>query len=189
MFLERRIYVNLSICSSQVGMDKALNQLSVPLGQLREEVMVCVLITDTVSLHKSLPQRLYACWWLLCVAESAVVCQWSDSGHRQPAVQTGRSTEKEGLPLPPLLFLWLWSFCVALERVGIISHLTVVTYRQVCVLRLIQVVRSVEKIEKILHSQNSKESNSLEISRWGITWTNSAGVTESGKVIYQAIAV
>ena len=29
---------------SQVGMDKALNQLSVPLGQLREEIMVCVLI-------------------------------------------------------------------------------------------------------------------------------------------------
>lgn len=28
----------------QVGMDKALNQLSVPLGQLREEVMVCVVI-------------------------------------------------------------------------------------------------------------------------------------------------
>ena len=25
----------------QVGMDKALNQLSVPLGQLREEVLVC----------------------------------------------------------------------------------------------------------------------------------------------------
>lgn len=36
---------------------------------------------------------------------------------------------------------------------------------QVSVLRLIQVVRSVEKIEKILHSQNSKEANSLE-SRW-----------------------
>lgn len=32
-------------------------------------------------------------------------------------------------------------------------------------LRLIQVVRSVEKIEKILHSQNSKETSSLE-SRW-----------------------
>lgn len=37
---------------------------------------------------------------------------------------------------------------------------------QVCVLRLIQVVSSVEKIEKILHSQSSKESSSLEISRW-----------------------
>ncbi|XP_061646075.1 conserved oligomeric Golgi complex subunit 2 isoform X2 [Phyllopteryx taeniolatus] len=63
-------FVNLS--TNLVGMDKALNQLSVPLGQLREEVMVCVL-------------------------------------------------------------------------------------------RLIQVVRSVEKIEKILNSQNPKESNSLEI--------------------------
>lgn len=38
-------------------------------------------------------------------------------------------------------------------------------FYQVSVLRLIQVVRSVEKIEKILHSQNSKEANSLE-SRW-----------------------
>lgn len=38
-------------------------------------------------------------------------------------------------------------------------------FDQVSVLRLIQVVRSVEKIEKILHSQNSKEANSLE-SRW-----------------------
>lgn len=38
-------------------------------------------------------------------------------------------------------------------------------FHQVSVLRLIQVVRSVEKIEKILHSQNSKEANSLE-SRW-----------------------
>lgn len=37
---------------------------------------------------------------------------------------------------------------------------------QVCVSRLIQVVRSVEKIEKILHSQNSKESSSREINRW-----------------------
>lgn len=41
----------------------------------------------------------------------------------------------------------------------------IITILQVCVLRLIQVVRSVEKIEKILHSQNPKESNSLEISR------------------------
>lgn len=33
----------ISSLMSQVGMDKALNQLSVPLGQLREEVMVCFL--------------------------------------------------------------------------------------------------------------------------------------------------
>uniref|UniRef100_A0A8C4DX15 Conserved oligomeric Golgi complex subunit 2 n=1 Tax=Dicentrarchus labrax TaxID=13489 RepID=A0A8C4DX15_DICLA len=32
-------FVNLS--TNLVGMDKALSQLSVPLGQLREEVMVC----------------------------------------------------------------------------------------------------------------------------------------------------
>ncbi|KAG7279914.1 hypothetical protein CRUP_021547, partial [Coryphaenoides rupestris] len=36
--------------------------------------------------------------------------------------------------------------------------------KKVCVLRLIQVVRSVEKIEKILHTQNAKESSSLESS-------------------------
>ncbi|GAB5578377.1 conserved oligomeric Golgi complex subunit 2 isoform X1 [Prionailurus iriomotensis] len=66
-------FVNLS--TNLVGMDKALNQLSVPLGQLREEV------------------------------------------------------------LP-----------------------------QMCVLRLIQVIRSVEKIEKILNSQSSKETSVLEAS-------------------------
>lgn len=36
---------------------------------------------------------------------------------------------------------------------------------QICVLRLIQVVRSVEKIEKILH-QNTKDTTSLETSRY-----------------------
>ncbi|KAG8123601.1 hypothetical protein E2320_019026 [Naja naja] len=36
--------------------------------------------------------------------------------------------------------------------------------KKMCVLRLIQVIKSVEKIEKILHSQNSKET-SLEVSR------------------------
>ncbi|XP_078212789.1 conserved oligomeric Golgi complex subunit 2 isoform X4 [Callithrix jacchus] len=64
-------FVNLS--TNLVGMDKALNQLSVPLGQLREEVLMCVL-------------------------------------------------------------------------------------------RLIQVIRSVEKIEKILNSQSSKETSALEAS-------------------------
>lgn len=51
---------------SQVGMDKALNQLSVPLGQLQEEVMVCVLFRDTVIKHicvnfylKSIYARVY----------------------------------------------------------------------------------------------------------------------------------
>ncbi|KAM4813910.1 conserved oligomeric Golgi complex subunit 2 isoform X4 [Urocitellus parryii] len=65
-------FVNLS--TNLVGMDKALNQLSVPLGQLREEVLMCVL-------------------------------------------------------------------------------------------RLMQVIRSVEKIEKILNSQSSKETSELEASR------------------------
>uniref|UniRef100_A0A7N8XA95 Conserved oligomeric Golgi complex subunit 2 n=1 Tax=Mastacembelus armatus TaxID=205130 RepID=A0A7N8XA95_9TELE len=91
-------FVNLS--TNLVGMDKALNQLSVPLGQLREEVM---------SLQS-------------CVNE---VIQ---------AIDNQLSKQED------------------LQK------------KKVCVLRLIQVVRSVEKIEKILHSQNSKESSSLEIS-------------------------
>eukprot|EP00064_Thunnus_orientalis_P012935 superscaffoldBa00002042_g12971 len=91
-------FVNLS--TNLVGMDKALNQLSVPLGQLREEVM---------SLRS-------------CVSE---VIQSIDN----------QLSKQEDLQK-----------------------------KKVCVLRLIQVVRSVEKIEKILHSQNSKESSSLEIS-------------------------
>uniref|UniRef100_A0A4W6DN46 Conserved oligomeric Golgi complex subunit 2 n=1 Tax=Lates calcarifer TaxID=8187 RepID=A0A4W6DN46_LATCA len=91
-------FVNLS--TNLVGMDKALNQLSVPLGQLREEVM---------SLR-------------LCVSE---VIQ---------AIDNQLSKQED------------------LQK------------KKVCVLRLIQVVRSVEKIEKILHSQNSKESSALEIS-------------------------
>ncbi|XP_061646072.1 conserved oligomeric Golgi complex subunit 2 isoform X1 [Phyllopteryx taeniolatus] len=90
-------FVNLS--TNLVGMDKALNQLSVPLGQLREEVM---------SLRS-------------CVSE---VIQAID-------VQLSKQED--------------------LQK------------KKVCVLRLIQVVRSVEKIEKILNSQNPKESNSLEI--------------------------
>ncbi|GLD64008.1 conserved oligomeric Golgi complex subunit 2 [Lates japonicus] len=91
-------FVNLS--TNLVGMDKALNQLSVPLGQLREEVM---------SLRS-------------CVSE---VIQ---------AIDNQLSKQED------------------LQK------------KKVCVLRLIQVVRSVEKIEKILHSQNSKESSALEIS-------------------------
>ncbi|XP_057704590.1 conserved oligomeric Golgi complex subunit 2 [Corythoichthys intestinalis] len=92
-------FVNLS--TNLVGMDKALNQLSVPLGQLREEVM---------SLRS-------------CVS---VVIQSIDS----------QLSKQEDLQK-----------------------------KKVCVMRLIQVVRSVEKIEKILNSQNPKESNSLEVSR------------------------
>ncbi|MED6264197.1 Conserved oligomeric Golgi complex subunit 2 [Characodon lateralis] len=90
-------FVNLS--TNLVGMDKALNQLSVPLGQLREEVM---------SLRS-------------CVSE---VIQ---------AIDNQLSKQED------------------LQK------------KKVCVLRLIQVVRSVEKIEKILHSQSSKDSSSLEI--------------------------
>ncbi|XP_023818997.1 conserved oligomeric Golgi complex subunit 2 [Oryzias latipes] len=91
-------FVNLS--TNLVGMDKALNQLSVPLGQLREEVM---------SLRS-------------CVSE--VIQAIDNELSKQDDIQKKKD----------------------------------------CVLRLIQVVRSVEKIEKILHSQNSKESNSLELS-------------------------
>ncbi|XP_068183402.1 conserved oligomeric Golgi complex subunit 2 [Antennarius striatus] len=89
-------FVNLS--TNLVGMDKALNQLSVPLGQLREEVM---------SLRS-------------CVSE--VIQSIDNQLSKQEDLQN----------------------------------------KKVCVSRLIQVVRSVEKIEKILHSQSSKESSSLE---------------------------
>ncbi|XP_074844761.1 conserved oligomeric Golgi complex subunit 2 isoform X2 [Carettochelys insculpta] len=89
-------FVNLS--TNLVGMDKALNQLSVPLGQLREEVM---------SLKS-------------CVSE----------GIR--AVDERMSKQED------------------------------IRRKKMCVLRLIQVTQSVEKIEKILHSQNSKELSSLE---------------------------
>ncbi|KAG7249752.1 hypothetical protein CRUP_016862, partial [Coryphaenoides rupestris] len=81
-------------------MDKALNQLSVPLGQLREEVM---------GLRS-------------CVSE------------------------------------------VIEDIDGHLSRQEDLQKKKVCVLRLIQVVRSVEKIEKILHTQNAKESSSLESS-------------------------
>ncbi|XP_077093220.1 conserved oligomeric Golgi complex subunit 2 [Siphateles boraxobius] len=90
-------FVNLS--TNLVGMDKALNQLSVPLGQLREEVL---------SLRSSVNEVIEAIDNQLC---------------KQDDIQK----------------------------------------KKLCVLRLIQVVRSVEKIEKILH-QNTKDTTSLETS-------------------------
>ncbi|KAF1505067.1 Conserved oligomeric Golgi complex subunit 2, partial [Eudyptula minor novaehollandiae] len=89
-------FVNLS--TNLVGMDKALNQLSVPLGQLREEVM---------SLKS-------------CVSEGIQAVD-------------DRMTKQEDI-----------------------------RRKKVCVLRLIHVIQSVEKIEKILHSQGTKELSSLE---------------------------
>ncbi|XP_041922047.1 conserved oligomeric Golgi complex subunit 2 [Alosa sapidissima] len=91
-------FVNLS--TNLVGMDKALNQLSVPLGQLREEVL---------SLRTSVHEVIEAIDTLLS---------------KQDDIQR----------------------------------------KKMCVMRLIQVVRSVEKIEKILHTQNSKDNTSLETS-------------------------
>uniref|UniRef100_A0A8C6X7Y5 Conserved oligomeric Golgi complex subunit 2 n=1 Tax=Naja naja TaxID=35670 RepID=A0A8C6X7Y5_NAJNA len=93
-------FVNLS--TNLVGMDKALNQLSVPLGQLREEVM---------SLKS-------------CVSEEI------------RAIDDRLSKQED------------------------------IRKKKMCVLRLIQVIKSVEKIEKILHSQNSKET-SLEVNHRG----------------------
>uniref|UniRef100_A0A8C1ITM0 Conserved oligomeric Golgi complex subunit 2 n=1 Tax=Cyprinus carpio TaxID=7962 RepID=A0A8C1ITM0_CYPCA len=90
-------FVNLS--TNLVGMDKALNQLSVPLGQLREEVL---------SLRSSVNEVI-------------------------EAIDTQLSKQDD------------------------------IQKKKLCVLRLIQVVRSVEKIEKILH-QNTKDSTSLETS-------------------------
>lgn len=90
-------FVNLS--TNLVGMDKALNQLSVPLGQLREEVL---------SLRSSVNEVI-------------------------EAIDTQLSKQDD------------------------------IQKKKLCVLRLIQVVRSVEKIEKILH-QNTKDTTSLETS-------------------------
>lgn len=90
-------FVNLS--TNLVGMDKALNQLSVPLGQLREEVL---------SLKSSVNEVIEAI---------DVQLTKQDDIHK----------------------------------------------KKICVMRLIQVVRSVEKIEKILH-QNTKDTTSLETS-------------------------
>ncbi|XP_055089989.1 conserved oligomeric Golgi complex subunit 2 isoform X2 [Symphalangus syndactylus] len=91
-------FVNLS--TNLVGMDKALNQLSVPLGQLREEVL---------SLRSSVSEGIRA-------------------------VDERMSKQED------------------------------IRKKKMCVLRLIQVIRSVEKIEKILNSQSSKETSILEAS-------------------------
>lgn len=91
-------FVNLS--TNLVGMDRALNQLSVPLGQLREEVL---------SLRSS-------------VSEGIV------------AVDERMSKQED------------------------------IRKKKMSVLRLIQVIRSVEKIEKILNSQSSRDTPSLEAS-------------------------
>ncbi|XP_017319955.1 conserved oligomeric Golgi complex subunit 2 [Ictalurus punctatus] len=91
-------FVNLS--TNLVGMDKALNQLSVPLGQLREEVL---------SLRSSVNEVIQA-------------------------IDTQLTKQDD------------------------------IQKKKVCVLRLMQVVRSVEKIEKILHSQNAQDTTSLETS-------------------------
>ncbi|KAM8947218.1 conserved oligomeric Golgi complex subunit 2 [Pelodytes ibericus] len=87
-------FVNLS--TNLVGMDKALGQLSVPLGQLWEEVLS--LKTSVSDVIRSVDERLA----------------------KQDDIRK----------------------------------------KKMCVLRMIQVIRSVEKIEKILHSQNCKESAS-----------------------------
>ncbi|KAM4813909.1 conserved oligomeric Golgi complex subunit 2 isoform X3 [Urocitellus parryii] len=91
-------FVNLS--TNLVGMDKALNQLSVPLGQLREEVL---------SLRSSVSEGIRA-------------------------VDERMSKQED------------------------------IRNKKMCVLRLMQVIRSVEKIEKILNSQSSKETSELEAS-------------------------
>ncbi|OBS68356.1 hypothetical protein A6R68_03103 [Neotoma lepida] len=95
-------FVNLS--TNLVGMDRALNQLSVPLGQLREEVL---------SLRSSVSEG------ILAVDE--------------------RMSKQEDIRKKKV--------CCGMS-----------------VLRLIQVIRSVEKIEKILNSQSSKGASPLEAS-------------------------
>ncbi|GCC31744.1 hypothetical protein chiPu_0010205 [Chiloscyllium punctatum] len=91
-------FVNLS--TNLVGMDRALKQLTVPLGQLREEVM---------SLK-------------LAVSEGI------------QAIDDRLLKEDD------------------------------IRKKKMCVLKLLHVIRSVEKIEKILHSQSSKEASPFEAS-------------------------
>ncbi|XP_067840189.1 conserved oligomeric Golgi complex subunit 2 [Heptranchias perlo] len=91
-------FVNLS--TNLVGMDRALNQLTVPLGQLREEVL---------SLKLTVSEGIQAI--------------------------DDRLVKEDDI-----------------------------RKKKMCVLRLLQVIRSVEKIEKILHSQSSKEASPLEAS-------------------------
>lgn len=59
-------------------MDKALKQLSVPLGQLREEVLVCAWRLSPFFVHVSLDELSP----LMCVTESPVVCERCDPGYR-----------------------------------------------------------------------------------------------------------
>lgn len=61
------------VLSFQVGMDKALNQLSVPLGQLREEVMVRSLNKYTSGYNCFLLLSVYL--FMLFVSESAFLCE------------------------------------------------------------------------------------------------------------------
>ncbi|XP_075452994.1 conserved oligomeric Golgi complex subunit 2 isoform X2 [Ascaphus truei] len=90
-------FVNLS--TNLVGMDKALSQLSVPLGQLREEVL---------SLKSSV-----------------------SDGIRAVDERLAKQDD--------------------------------IRKKKMCVLRMIQVIRSVEKIEKILHTQNCKDTASSDL--------------------------
>ncbi|KAM4043447.1 conserved oligomeric Golgi complex subunit 2 [Anomaloglossus baeobatrachus] len=88
-------FVNLS--TNLVGMDKALNQLSVPLGQLKEEVLsLKTSVNDSIS-----------------------------------AVDEHLAKQDD------------------------------IRKKKMCVLRMIHVIRSVEKIENILNSQNHKENIEL----------------------------
>ena len=61
-------------------MDKALNQLSVPLGQLREEVMVRIVLVCT-------SHCVYACVFVeacplmlvdVVIVEPSFLCEWGD---------------------------------------------------------------------------------------------------------------
>ncbi|CAG10093.1 unnamed protein product, partial [Tetraodon nigroviridis] len=165
-------FVNLS--TNLVGMDKALNQLSVPLGQLREEVLDDFDVDQFVAECRKqvqleeLREDLELYYKLLKTAMVELINKdYADFVNLSTnLVGMDKALNQLSVPLGQLReeVLSLRS-CVSgvIQAIDdqLIKHEDL-QHKKVCVMRLIQVVRSVEKIEKILHSQSSKDSGSLE---------------------------
>uniref|UniRef100_UPI00398EE0A7 conserved oligomeric Golgi complex subunit 2 n=1 Tax=Pristiophorus japonicus TaxID=55135 RepID=UPI00398EE0A7 len=75
------------------------------------------------------------------------------SCRRKVGPQLGRRMEQRRIAAPLSLPMGPDSLCFNKDE-----------FMKMCVLRLLQVIRSVEKIEKILHSQSSKDTSPLETS-------------------------
>lgn len=164
-------------------MDKALNQLSVPLGQLREEVMVCVMSQSQInSCHK----RFYACWCLLqslrlCVSE--VIQAIDNQLSKQEDLQ-----KKKVCCFPRYLnFMIVWPFYLGfapvLEPFHSNTHFQKVNSCHhppgVCTEANPSGALGGEDREDppLTELQGIQFSGDQQV---GITWTNSLGVTERG---------